>query len=52
MTENEPHIRTTHSKPAKMLQVGGTMIQTNPLFGMVLGLVLALATVSFGLYAL
>lgn len=51
-SENEPRIGTTWSKPAGELQVGGTMIRTNPLFRMVLGLCLALATVSVGLYAL
>lgn len=50
--EKEPEISTTPSKPATMLQLGGTMIQTNPLFRMVLGLFVALATVSIGLYAL
>lgn len=52
VTENGPRVGTTWSKPATVLQVGGAMIQTNPLFRMVLGLCLALATVSIGLYAL
>lgn len=52
MSENKPQIWTTHSKPATMFQLGGTVIQTNPLFRVVLGLFLAVATVSIGLYAL
>ncbi|TNM86025.1 heme oxygenase 1a [Takifugu flavidus] len=52
VTENEPGVGTPRSRPATTLQVGGSMIQTNPLFRMVLGLCLALATVSIGLYAL
>lgn len=49
---NEPQIWTTHSKPATMLQLGGTVVQTNPLFRVVLGIFVALATISIGLYAL
>lgn len=52
VTENGRDVGTTRSKPATLLQVGGSMIQSNPLFRMVLGLCLALATVSIGLYAL
>lgn len=48
----EPGVGTMWSRPAAVLQVGGSMIQTNPLFRTVLGLCLALATVSIGLYAL
>lgn len=51
VTEKEPR-GPAWSGPAAMLQVGGSMIQTNPLFRTVLGLCLALATVTFGLYAL
>lgn len=52
VTEKEPGVGTMWSRPAAVLQVGGSMIQTNPLFRTVLGLCLALATVTIGLYAL
>lgn len=51
VTEDEPR-GPAWSRPASLLQVGGSMIQTHPLCRMVLGLCLALATVSIGLYAL
>lgn len=52
VTAEEPRVGATGSRPATTLQVGGAMIHTNPLFRVVLGLCLALATVSIGLYAL
>lgn len=52
LSENQPQSWTTHSKPATIFQLGGTVIQTHPLFRVVLGLCVALATVSIGLYAL
>lgn len=41
----------THSKSVKTLQVPGTIINASPLLRMVLGLFVALATVSMGIYA-
>lgn len=52
LTENKPQIFSTHSKPVNTLQMNGTVIQTTPLFRMILGLFVALATVSMGIYAL
>ncbi|CAF95107.1 unnamed protein product [Tetraodon nigroviridis] len=51
-SDDEPQMWTGHSKPATTLQLGGTALQTNPLFRLVLGLLVAVATVSVGLYAL
>ena len=44
---------STHSKPVntKTLQIPGTIINTSPLLRMVLGLFVALATLSVGIYA-
>lgn len=50
VTENKPKICSAHSKPVKTHQVNGTSI--TPLLRMVLGLFVALATVSMGIYAL
>lgn len=50
VTESKLQGYSTHYTPLKMLQVPGTMIQT-PLLRMVLGLFVALATVSMGVYA-
>ncbi|XP_028261680.1 heme oxygenase [Parambassis ranga] len=55
ITENKLQDSLTHLKPvnAKMLQIPGTIINTSsPLLRMVLGLFVALATVSVGIYAL
>ncbi len=43
---------STHSKPVNTLQIDGTIMKTVPLLRMVLGLFVALATVSMGIYAL
>lgn len=51
-SEKEPQLWTRPSGAATMLQLCGTAIQTNPLFRAVLGLFVALATVTIGLYAL
>uniref|UniRef100_A0A8C4EIH8 Heme oxygenase n=1 Tax=Dicentrarchus labrax TaxID=13489 RepID=A0A8C4EIH8_DICLA len=42
---------STLSKPVKMPQIPGNMTKTTPLLRMVLGLFVALATVSMGIYA-
>lgn len=52
VAENKPQICSTHSKPVKTLQIDGTIIKTTPLFKVLLGLFVALATVSMGIYAL
>ncbi|XP_037619758.1 heme oxygenase-like [Sebastes umbrosus] len=46
VTENKPQTLSTHSKPVKTLQIPSAIIR------MVLGLFMALATVSIGIYAL
>lgn len=53
VTENQLQNSSTHSKPVntKTLQMPGTIINTSPLLRMVLGLFVALATVSMGIYA-
>lgn len=48
LTENQ--ISSTHSKPAKTLQLPETIINTSPLLRMVLGFFVAVATVSMGIY--
>lgn len=52
VTENKLQNCSTHSKPVKMLHMPETMIKTTPLLRMFLGLFVALATVSMGIYAL
>lgn len=52
VAENMPQICSTDSKPVKTLQIDGTIIKTTPLFRVLLGLFVALATVSMGIYAL
>ncbi|XP_070712553.1 heme oxygenase-like [Pempheris klunzingeri] len=51
VTENELQKSLTHSKPVKTLQIPETIIKPTPLLRMVLGLLVALATVSMGIYA-
>lgn len=46
VTENKPQTLSTHSKPVKTLQIPSAIIR------MVVGLFMALATVSIGIYAL
>ncbi|XP_026158443.1 heme oxygenase [Mastacembelus armatus] len=50
VSENQQN--STHSKPGKTLQLPGTIINTLPLLRVALGLFLALATVSIGIYVL
>ncbi|XP_026216201.1 heme oxygenase-like [Anabas testudineus] len=50
VSENQLQSSSTHSKPEKSLQLPGTIINTSPLLRMVLGLFVALATVSMGIY--
>ncbi|XP_076584987.1 heme oxygenase-like [Chaetodon auriga] len=52
VTENQLQNSSTHSKPVKTLQISGTVINTSPLLRMILGVFVALATVSMGIYAL
>lgn len=51
VTENKLQNCSTHSKPTDTLQIAETVIKTTPLLRMVLGLFVALATVSMGIYA-
>lgn len=51
VAENKLQSCLTHSKPVKTLQIPETIIKTTPLLRMVLGLFVALATVSVGMYA-
>lgn len=51
VTENKLQNRSTPSKPVKTLQTSESIIKTTPLLRMVLGLFVALATVSMGIYA-
>lgn len=51
VTENELQTCSTHSTPVNTLQIPKTIIKTTPLLRMVLGLLVALATVSMGIYA-
>lgn len=51
ITENKLQSCSTHSTPVKLLQIDGAIIKTTPLLRMVLGLFVALATVSMGIYA-
>ncbi|XP_040002761.1 heme oxygenase-like [Xiphias gladius] len=50
-TENQLQNGTAHSKPVQAIQTPGAIISTSPLLKMVLGLFVALATVSMGIYA-
>lgn len=52
VTEDTLQNCSTHSKPVQMLQINGSLNKTIPLLRMVLGLFVALATVSMGIYAL
>ncbi|XP_068448084.1 heme oxygenase-like [Clinocottus analis] len=49
---NKLQTSSTYSAPAKMLQIPGAIVQSAPLLKTLLGLFVALATVSVGLYAL
>lgn len=51
VSENNPQSRSSHSSPVSKQQMSGTIIKTSPLLRMVLGLFVALATVSMGIYA-
>ncbi|XP_073324405.1 heme oxygenase-like [Pagrus major] len=51
VTEDKLQNCSTHSKPVQMLQINGSLIKTTPILRMVLGLFVALATVSMGIYA-
>ncbi|KAM8772907.1 heme oxygenase [Acanthopagrus schlegelii] len=51
VTEDTLQNCSTHSKPVQMLQINGSLNKTIPLLRMVLGLFVALATVSMGIYA-
>lgn len=51
ISESQLQSPATYSKSVKTLQVPGTIINTSPLLRMVLGLFVALATVSMGIYA-
>lgn len=51
ITETQPQVFSSHSKPAETLQIEGTLIKATPLLRMVLGFFVALATVSMGIYA-
>lgn len=52
ITETQHQVFPSYSKPAETLQIEGTLIKATPLLRMVLGLFVALATVSMGIYAL
>uniref|UniRef100_UPI0037E8993A heme oxygenase-like n=1 Tax=Semicossyphus pulcher TaxID=241346 RepID=UPI0037E8993A len=52
VTENTRQNYSTHSAPAKPLQISGTVFKASPLLRMVLGVFVALATVTMGIYAL
>lgn len=51
VSENNLQSSSTHSSPVSTQQISGTIIKTSPLLRMVLGLFVALATVSMGIYA-
>ncbi|XP_029361412.1 heme oxygenase [Echeneis naucrates] len=51
VTENHLQNGSTYSKSGKTVQIPGAFIITSPLLRMVLGLIVALATVSMGIYA-
>nr|XP_019940005.1 PREDICTED: heme oxygenase-like [Paralichthys olivaceus] len=50
VTGNQQQNSSTHSKPVKTLQIPGIITNLSPLLRIVLGLFLALATVSMGVY--
>ncbi|XP_059213402.1 heme oxygenase-like [Centropristis striata] len=50
VNENSLHTCSTHSKPVNTLQMPGVIVKSTPLLRMVLGLFVALATVSMGIY--
>lgn len=49
LTENE-NVHSTHAEAAKSLQLPGATVTISPLLRMVLGVFVALATVSMGIY--
>ncbi|XP_034543953.1 heme oxygenase-like [Notolabrus celidotus] len=51
VSENNLQNCSTHASPLSKQQISGTIIKTSPLLRMVLGLFVALATVSMGIYA-
>ncbi|XP_032393321.1 heme oxygenase [Etheostoma spectabile] len=51
VTENEPQTCSTHSTSVNTRQIPKAIIKTTPLLRMVLGLFVALVTVSMGIYA-
>lgn len=52
VSENQLQNSSTHSKSAKVLQFTGTTIKASPLLRVILGLFVALATVTMGIYVL
>ncbi|XP_075946285.1 heme oxygenase [Anarhichas minor] len=48
--ENQLQTSRTHSTPVKILQIPGAIMQSSPLLRTLLGLFVALATVSIGIY--
>ncbi|KAM3623072.1 uncharacterized protein V6R79_006444 [Siganus canaliculatus] len=48
VTENKPQNKSMHSRPVNMLQINGTILKTAPLLRMVMGLFVALVTVTVG----
>nr|QIC54207.1 heme oxygenase 1 [Monopterus albus]QIC54208.1 heme oxygenase 1 [Monopterus albus] len=52
VSENQLQSSSTHSKSAKVLQFTGTTIKASPLLRVILGLFVALATVTMGIYVL
>lgn len=52
VTETQPQVCSSRSTAAKTLRMEGTMIKGTPLLRMVVGLFVALATVTMGIYIL
>lgn len=52
VTETQPQVCLSQSKAAATLQMEGTMFKDTPLLRMVVGLFVALATVTMGIYIL
>lgn len=52
VTETQPQVCLSQSRTAKELQIEGTLIKNTPLLRMVVGLFVAVATVTMGIYIL
>lgn len=52
VTESQPQVCLSQSREAEMLRIEGTLFKDSPILRMVVGLFVAVATVTMGIYIL